>query len=279
MEKVKLTSLQKRVLTSLVMIPLVIGALRFGHPYVEILVYLVGIMLSWEWSSMVPNKRANVYAVCYAFAFGSSILVQNTVVLALTIAISTAFVYLKAKDEENCKLITLGVPYISIGVGALYWMYYLFDSFDSIPGEKGSFVWTLWFILMVWSVDIGGFVVGPVFKGPKLAPKISPHKTWSGLIGGIILAVAVSFIYVWFTSKFFDLPMPIKTQFKYAQFGAFVAVIAQIGDLVESAIKRHLKIKDSSSLIPGHGGVFDRIDGLIFAAPIVYCYFTLISFE
>lgn len=279
MEKVKLTSLQKRVLTSLVMIPLVIGALRFGHPYVEILVYLVGIMLSWEWSSMVPNKRANVYAVCYAFAFGSSILVQNTVVLALTIAISTAFVYLKAKDEENCKLITLGVPYISIGVGALYWMYYLFDSFDSIPGEKGSFVWTLWFILMVWSVDIGGFVVGPIFKGPKLAPKISPHKTWSGLIGGIILAVAVSFIYVWFTSKFFDLPMPIKTQFKYAQFGAFVAVIAQIGDLVESAIKRHLKIKDSSSLIPGHGGVFDRIDGLIFAAPIVYCYFTLISFE
>ena len=138
---------------------------------------------------------------------------------------------------------------------------------------------TLWFILMVWSVDIGGYAVGPIFKGPKLAPKISPNKTWSGLIGGVILAIAVSFIYMWFTGNLFDLPMPMKTQLKFAQLGAAVAFIAQIGDLVESAIKRHLNIKDSSSLIPGHGGVFDRIDGLIFVAPIVYCYFNLVSFE
>jgi len=274
-----LSSLQKRVLTSLIMIPLVIGALKYGHPYVDIFVYLVGVMLSWEWSSMVPNKRANVYAICFAFALGSSILIQNTVILALSIAITTAFVYIKAKDEKHRHLLTLGVPYISVGVGSLYWMYYLFDAFGSIPGEKGSFVMTLWFILMVWSVDIGGYAIGPIFKGPKLAPHISPNKTWSGLMGGVILAVAVSFIYMWFTGKVFDLPMPMKTQLKFAQLGAAVALIAQIGDLIESAIKRHLNIKDSSSLIPGHGGVFDRIDGLIFAAPVVYCYFFLISFE
>lgn len=279
MEKVKLTSLQKRVLTSLIMIPLVIGALRFGHPYVDILVFLVGIMLSWEWSSMVPNKRSNVYAVCYAFALGCSLIVFDRAVFFVALIAITAFIYWKAKDEKNRYLITLGAPYISIGVGALYWMYYLFDSFGSIPGEKGSFVMTLWFILMVWSVDIGGYAVGPIFKGPKLAPKISPHKTWSGLIGGVILAVAVSFIYMWSTGNFFDLPMPMKTQLRFAQLGAIVAFLAQIGDLVESAIKRHLNIKDSSSLIPGHGGVFDRIDGLIFVAPIVYCYFNLVSFE
>lgn len=279
MEKINLTSLQKRVLTSLVMIPLVIGALRFGHPYVDILVYLVGVMLSWEWSSMVPNKRANVYAVCYTFALGCSLIVFNRAVFFLALAAITAFVYWKAKDEKNRYLITLGAPYISIGVGALYWMYYLFDSFGSIPGEKGSFVMTLWFILMVWSVDIGGYVIGLTFRGPKLAPRISPNKTWSGLFGGVILAIAVSFIYMYVTKNIFNLPMPLGEQLKYAQFGAFVAVIAQIGDLVESAIKRHLNIKDSSALIPGHGGVFDRIDGLIFAAPIIYCYFALIAFE
>jgi phosphatidate cytidylyltransferase len=279
MEKINLTSLQKRVLTSLVMIPLVIGALRFGHPYVDILVYLVGVMLSWEWASMVPNKRANVYAVCYTFALGCSLIVFNRAVFFLALAAITAFIYWKAKDEKNRYLITLGAPYISIGVGALYWMYYLFDSFGSIPGEKGSFVMTLWFILMVWSVDIGGYVIGLTFRGPKLAPRISPNKTWSGLFGGVILAIAVSFIYMYVTKNIFNLPMPLGEQLKYAQFGAFVAVIAQIGDLVESAIKRHLNIKDSSALIPGHGGVFDRIDGLIFAAPIIYCYFALFAFE
>lgn len=279
MEKAKLTSLQKRVITSLVMIPLVIGALRSGHPYVDILVFLVGTMLSWEWSAMVPNNRANVYAVCYAFALGCSLLIFNSVVLFLALLAVTAFVYLKAKDEKYRYLVTLGVPYISIGVGALYWMYYLFDSFGTMSGEKGSFVMTLWFILMVWSVDIGGYIIGMSLRGPKLAPRISPNKTWSGLIGGVILAIAVSFIYMYITKSILNLPLPMKEQLKFAQLGAMVAFIAQIGDLVESAIKRHLNIKDSSSLIPGHGGVFDRIDGLIFAAPIVYCFFTLVSFE
>lgn len=279
MEKANFTSLQKRVLTSLIMIPLVIGAMRSGHPFVDILVYFVGIMLSWEWSAMMPNKRANVYAVCYAFALGCSLIIFNRIVLFLVLTAITSFVYVKGKDEEHRKLLTLGVPYISIGVGALYWMYYLFDAFGSIPGEKGSFVMTLWFILMVWSVDIGGYIIGTSLRGPKLAPHISPNKTWSGLIGGVILAVAVSFIYMYATKNIFSLPLPLSEQLKYAQLGALIAFIAQIGDLIESAIKRHLQIKDSSTLIPGHGGIFDRIDGLIFAAPIVYCLFTLFSFE
>ena len=135
---------------------------------------------------------------------------------------------------------------------------------------------TLWFIFMVWGVDIGGYIIGSALKGPKLAPHISPNKTWSGLIGGVILAVSVSFIYMYATKHIFDLPMPLNEQLRFAQLGAFIAVVAQIGDLIESAIKRYLGVKDSSNLIPGHGGIFDRIDGLIFAAPIVYCYFSLI---
>lgn len=279
MEKTELTSLQKRILTSLVMIPIVIGALHSGHPYVDILIFLVGSLLSWEWSSMVPNKKSSVYVACYIFALGCSLFVFNRWMLFSAIILTSLFVYFKAADEKHRRLLTLGVPYISIGVGALYWIYYLFDAFGSIPNEKGSFVMTLWFIFMVWGVDIGGYIVGSSLKGPKLAPKISPNKTWSGLIGGVILSVAVSFIYMFCIKNIFDLPMPLGEQLKFAQLGAFIAVIAQIGDLIESSIKRHLGVKDSSNLIPGHGGIFDRIDGLIFAAPIVYCLFTLIAFS
>ncbi|MBE6463340.1 MAG: phosphatidate cytidylyltransferase [Alphaproteobacteria bacterium] len=279
MEKTNLTSLQKRVLTSLIMIPIAIGALRSGHPYVDILVFIVGAMLSWEWSTMVPNKRQTTYAVSYIFALGCSLMVFDRTVLFFTLLLTTLFIFLKTKDEEHRYLLTLGVPYISIGVGALYWMYFLFDAFASIPGEKGSFVMTLWFILMVWSVDIGGYVVGSSLKGPKLAPRISPNKTWSGLIGGVILSVSVSLIYMYATKNVFDIILTGSDQLKFALLGALIAIVAQVGDLVESSIKRYLGVKDSSSLIPGHGGVFDRIDGLIFAAPIIYCYFSLVSFK
>jgi phosphatidate cytidylyltransferase len=261
------------------MIPIVIGALRSGHPYVDILIFLVGSMLSWEWANMVPNKRISTYITCYVFSLGCSLVVFDRGVLFFTLLIATLFVFNKAKDEEHRYLLTLGVPYISIGVGALYWIYFLFDAFGSIPGEKGSFVMTLWFILMVWSVDIGAYAVGSNLKGPKLAPKISPNKTWSGLIGGVILSAAVSYLYMYATKNIFSITMPISEQLKFATLGAVIAVVAQVGDLIESAIKRYLGVKDSSSLIPGHGGVFDRIDGLIFAAPIIYCYFSLVSFK
>ena len=119
----------------------------------------------------------------------------------------------------------------------------------------------LCFVIIVWATDIGGYIVGKSLKGPKLAPKISPNKTWSGLLGGMALASFCSWGYLYLFGI---------NDWRLAIAGAIVAVIEQIGDLVESAIKRHLKIKDSSTLIPGHGGVFDRIDGLIFTAPFVF---------
>ncbi len=279
MEKTNLTSLQKRIITSLIMIPIAIGALRSGHPYVDILIFAVGSILSWEWSNMIPNKRPSCYAVFYIFALGCSMFAIDGIAPLITLLAATFFVYLKTKDEEHRNLLTLGVPYISIGVGSLYRIYYIFDSFANIPGERGSFIMTLWFILMVWSVDIGGYVVGSSLKGPKLAPKISPNKTWSGLIGGVVLSVAVSIIYMYAVRNIFDIELPVSAQIMFAELGALIAIVAQIGDLIESSIKRHLGIKDSSSLIPGHGGIFDRIDGLIFAAPIIYCYFSLVSFK
>lgn len=253
MEKSKAQALLKRTLSALVMIPVVFGALWYGAPFMNFLVMLIGVILAWEWSSMVPSSRQNAYAVAYTVAAVFSAMVPFPgIVWGTIIAVCWLAVIVLARHEEHKYLLMLGVPYISLGAGAINWLY-----------ETSGFPIALLFFLAVWSVDIGGYFVGSTLKGPKLAPKISPNKTWSGLIGGVLLAVLVTGGLVYYFTG-------TQLLLYVCLLSAAVAVVAQIGDLIESAIKRHLGLKDSSNLIPGHGGMFDRVDGLIFSAPMLY---------
>ncbi len=255
MEKSKLNKIIKRVVTALIMIPVVIGALYIGFPYLHMGALIFGGLMAWEWSTMIPNKNAVVYAVTYSLCIASAIVFPSALAIAVLTLASALFIWFKAKNEMHRGLLTLGVFYITIGFGSVIWLY-----------NTVGFIDTLWFLLMVWSVDTGGYIFGSTIKGPKLAPKISPNKTWAGLIGGALLSVVVSIIYC----RVFSAQDNITF---YAVLGGIIAVVAQIGDLVESHIKRSLNIKDSSNLIPGHGGAFDRVDGLIFAAPLVFLLF------
>ena len=128
--------------------------------------------------------------------------------------------------------------------------------------ESAGLALSLWILAAAKFSDVGAYVIGAAFGRRKMSPDISPNKTWAGLGGGMLFAVFVSIVYAyWLGSK--------DSVLAFALLGAFVAIIEQIGDLIESAIKRYLGLKDSSNLIPGHGGIFDRIDGMIFAAPFV----------
>lgn len=255
MEKPKKSSIVKRMITALILAPLTIAVIYAGAPWINVFALVFGSMLAWEWAHMVPNKNSSVYSIIYTAALASSILLYSPLAIALVIVGAAVLVWVKAQGERHRNLLTLGVLYISIGIGSLIWLF-------NVVG----FVTTLWFVLMVWFVDIGGYVVGCNLKGPKLAPKISPNKTWSGLIGGVLFSVVASILFSFIFGSH-------SNYIFYAVFGGIIAVIAQIGDLVESYIKRSLGIKDSSNLIPGHGGVFDRVDGLIFAAPLVVLWF------
>ena len=297
----KFGAITKRVLAAIVMIPIAIVTLYVGSPYVEVLAIVVGGLLAWEWANMLstPNK-ASYYVTAYIMSLAIAIWSYNfSVILTMMALISLVVWFIAEKDKHN-RLLTLGVPYISIGIASLIWIYRSFDpsegSFD--PRYNYSFIMTAWFFLMVWSMDIGGLVVGCNLRGPKLAPKISPNKTWSGLCGGVLLAMSVSIIFMYLCTQIMEIPFYDFTKFRYISFSyrpleisyewnvnsqmfyalmaVFVALLAQIGDLVESAIKRTVGVKDSSKLIPGHGGIFDRIDGLIFAAPVVYLFFMYI---
>ena len=255
MEKRKMSSLMLRILSSLVMVPLVLGAIYMGDPFLNLLMLVVGSMWCWEWTTMIENKNPALYAVIYAVAMIYSLLLPLSLLWLIIVVACAAFMAYKVRKEKHPLLLLLGVLYISVGMGALMWIY-------DVVGA----VMTLWLIFAVWSVDVGGYVFGSMIGGPKLAPKISPKKTWAGLIGGVLLAATVcgGFVYL----------MGVNTNIfiLFTAVAASLAVIAQIGDLCESAIKRYLGIKDSSNLIPGHGGIFDRIDGLVFAAPFFYLF-------
>ena len=140
--------------------------------------------------------------------------------------------------------------------------------------ENKNFVFFLLVILICIFTDIGGYIFGKIFKGPKLI-KISPNKTYAGMIGGFFLSIFISYIFLTNTSKISN---NINLGFGYDYFFGFrhflltllISLISQIGDLIISYFKRISKIKNTGKIIPGHGGILDRIDGMIFAFPITY---------
>ena len=297
----KMGAMIKRVVAAIVMIPIAIVTLYVGSPFVEVLAFVVGGLLAWEWANMlVAPHLSSRYVTAYMISLATAIWAYNPTLIITIMAVISLLVWLMAEKEKHRRLLTLGVAYISIGVASLIWMYRSFDpsegNFD--PRYNYSFIMTAWFFLMVWSMDIGGLVVGCNLRGPKLAPKISPNKTWSGLLGGILLAISVSIIFMYFCTQIMDIPFYDFSKFRYISFAykplqihyewmvdsqlfyavlaVFVAILAQIGDLIESAIKRRAGVKDSSKLIPGHGGIFDRVDGLIFASAFIYVFFVYI---
>lgn len=127
------------------------------------------------------------------------------------------------------------------------------------PQDDIGVQWVLMLVLPVIATDIGAYLAGRTIGGPKIAPRISPSKTWAGLVGGIIAAALIAMAIVYVIADV----IVVREIVGYALVAALMAVIAQAGDFFESWMKRRAGVKDSGSLIPGHGGLFDRVDGLL----------------
>jgi len=146
------------------------------------------------------------------------------------------------------KWMVVGAFYICVPAGILIWL-----RADAMAGM----ITIMWLFAVVWSADIAAYISGRAIGGPKLAPRISPKKTWAGFIGGVSFATVIAGAFAVYWD---EAPLTL------ALWGAVVAIASQAGDLLESAIKRRFDIKDSSQLIPGHGGVLDRVDALVAGA-------------
>lgn len=154
---------------------------------------------------------------------------------------------------RNFLWLLLGGVYISAAIYAIWWMR---------EGSESGLYHFVWLLVVVWATDIGGYVFGITIGGPKLAPAISPNKTWSGFIGGVLLAVIAGYaVPIFFADQ--EISPNIYT---VVFFGAGISVVSQLGDLFESKVKRRFGVKDSGNAIPGHGGLFDRVDGLMAAS-------------
>lgn len=153
-------------------------------------------------------------------------------------------------DNKARSLFALSfIPYFLPALLTLGWLRFL---------PEDSAILVLVVLALVWTTDIAAYAAGRIFGGPKLIPSISPNKTWAGLLGAVIATTGVALTIA------HKLPYPLPSPYLL---GIGIAVIAQVGDFFESWLKRKANLKDSGTLLPGHGGILDRIDGLITAAP------------
>lgn len=247
----KSSGLKTRILSAAVMLPVAVAATWLGGWFFAALVALAGIAMLWEWGRLPGNLAMNVVVSgSLVFVAGLYLCLGSNPAAGFGLIIVMAPV-VALLQRERFVWHAVGFVYIALPCLALLWL--------RERAEHGLLI-VFWLLVVVWATDIGAYFAGRAIGGPKLIPRISPNKTWAGLFGGMAAAGIASGLMARFEPQ-----LPV---FALAATGMVLAVVAQAGDFTESAVKRRCGVKDSSHIIPGHGGVLDRLDGLLFVAPV-----------
>ena len=246
-------NLAKRAASAAVLIPAVLAAIFLGWVFLVVIAISVAL-LAVEWSSMsLAKARARgatvltVFVLAALFAAYLHHFAWAWGLVGLGAFAAGWFAYFMAERPGDA---AFGVVYIAAPCLALTWL-------RAMPNPIG---WTILLFAITWSADIFAYAVGNGLKGPKLWPSLSPNKTWSGLIGGLLGAMATAMAVA--ASPYSTARLSLGAA---AVIGLAGGVATMAGDLCESMLKRRFGVKDSGDLIPGHGGLLDRVDGLLFA--------------
>jgi phosphatidate cytidylyltransferase len=256
---VNMRDLGMRVASGFAMALVALAALWIGGLTFAVLVGVAGAVVAWEWGRIVRSAGIDAILIIQVGAVIAAVLLANRGMAGLgliTVLVATIISALLAFGERG-HMAALGGLYAGLPAVSLVWL----RGYDPT-----GFLAVLFLLLAVWATDIGAYFAGRLIGGPKLMPRVSPNKTWSGLIVGVLAAGVVGAVFAMTQAGLSPVRMAIA--------GIVLGLVAQAGDLMESALKREYGVKDASALIPGHGGVMDRIDGLV-AAVVLAAIFAL----
>lgn len=254
--ELKRGSFELRVLSALALAPLPIAAVWFGSPWLPLLTAAAAAVMAWEWGRLCRHGRFGATEIVLVGAVLAAVATAALAPFALAVGFAFAgagLVFWAAHEraDRDARWTAAGVLWVGLPCIALLWLAH----------AEARRATLLWILAVVWATDIGAYAVGRLAGGPRLAPRLSPHKTWSGLIGGVISAGLAG----WITAAL----LGISPALPLILTSAGLAIVEQFGDLAESMAKRRFGVKDSSGLIPGHGGLLDRVDGLLAVIPAV----------
>ena len=264
----------KRITSGLLGFPLVLIILLIGNKYVvDILLTIVALLAMDEYLNAISKVCKPIRWVAYLSCISIAIVhlvPKESINTITTLAIPTILLVLFAHIiATNMKITFKDVAYTFLGI---FYVVFFMMFVALIDGMENGKILIWYAIFAAWGTDIFAYFIGKKFGKHKFS-KVSPKKSIEGCIAGTIGAILIILIYTYFINTYFSL------DYSYIYIGIMaiiLSLIGQIGDFVASSIKRYVDIKDYSNLIPGHGGMLDRIDSLIFLAPFAYVFFTLL---
>ncbi|MFC1914306.1 phosphatidate cytidylyltransferase [Chloroflexota bacterium] len=261
--------LKERVITALISVPIIVITVWFDEPlpWFTLLMVVWGALAAFEFYRIRGVTRVLPFA-CFGiiwavlfilsphfdFTFLVPLLLSSAVVLSLLLLV---FYPEKEGAFQNWAGTVAGILYVG-------WLLSFLVALRLDAGRN----WLLLALFVTFASDTAAFFVGRALGKRRLAPRISPRKTWEGAVGGVFGAMLVSLLFV--------LPSPLQLPLGYGQallLGLLVSVFGQLGDLAESLLKRSSGVKESGSFMPGHGGLLDRMDSVVFAGIVVYYFF------
>jgi phosphatidate cytidylyltransferase len=267
-----------RSISGLVFLAVILSAILLNE-YLYIAVFTLITVIAQAELYLIIEKQGYTTQRLYGIFTGIVIYISTFLVAKYLIPATSYFIgifliillfilELYHKREHHLRSIAMtivGIVYVVIPMSTLN-----FIAFAGINDDQFTYVYLLGMFSMIWVNDTGAYVVGSAIGKHKLFPSISPKKTWEGTIGGFVFTMLAAYI---FSIKFEGLNL-----LGWILFGVVVVVFGTYGDLVESHIKRRAGVKDSGSIMPGHGGLLDRFDSTFFVAPMIFLYLKVIEY-
>lgn len=250
-------SMRARIGSAVVLVPFVLAVIYVGGFVFSAMLILLAWIMAGEWVRVIAPDNSRFFMLATAASATASVILTafGFVTPAIVVMLAGALTAggLAWGGKEKARWLAMGIIYITCALIAAQWIR------SAMPVADG---WRIiyWLLFVIWATDTGALLIGGWLGGPKLAPDISPKKTWSGGVGGVMVAMIVAGIA---TPLLFHIPAGAGLLL-----GAGASVIGQVGDLLESGIKRRFGVKDFGTVIPGHGGAFDRLDSLLLLLPL-----------